>query len=131
MLGGDLLLKGQLMWFLPKPLNGNFIKGANLAWPYRSSLFLQVGNVYTIDGLSSIQQKGYHDFPLALSVGGAFEVILRVPMVGVLPAYVSFAWPILSGTCIPEKERGKQGIRYFNGEERIQYFSFGLNFIMS
>jgi outer membrane protein assembly complex protein YaeT len=120
MLGGSLLFKAQVMWFLPKPLSGRVLRIANLAWPYRSNIFLQMANVWELNSFSSLKDPaffGKYNFPFVCSVGGALEVTLQLPIVGItLPGFISFAAPIFDG-------RVQAG-----GEKR--YFTFGMDFMM-
>jgi outer membrane protein assembly complex protein YaeT len=123
MLGGSLLMKAQIQYCVPKPFSGDFLPIARIAWPYRSSIFLQVGNVYEFNNISSLLKKKYTDFPVALSGGVAFELLLRVPMLGVFPGYVSLSVPILSGKVSSEQDDKLSGKK-----ERTQYFNIGLSF---
>lgn len=89
MLGANFLVSGRGLLCFPKPFSGD---------RFRTSLFLDAGNLYQVDRLDTLWQQtnrtGKKPYEaLKWSVGVGLDVVIPLPMVGPIPINVSLARP--------------------------------------
>lgn len=83
--GGNTLLRGSIMCFLPEPLSSK---------SYKTSLFFDIGNVYNTKTWSAVFLDGTIEEPLKKSIGVNLDWIVPLPMMGLVPVNISISYPL-------------------------------------